>query len=191
MNKDDSVEKNEVIDKIKIFSTNDETLKHLGEMLSNDSSRNILSLLIEDEMTSGELSHKTGLSLSLIIHHLNKMLEADVVSISKITKNSKGQDMKHYHAKPGIIIFSHDASEKTKKSKTFHGSLKRIFKFASIGIAGLVSWFLIDLPKIFKGDLVISSEGSESIFELSGVIVALMIIIAGLIIDKIYTHYKK
>jgi len=43
-------EDNENFDKIKIFSSEDEKLKLLGELLSNKSSRDIIKLLIDKEM---------------------------------------------------------------------------------------------------------------------------------------------
>ena len=43
-------EDNENFDKIKIFSSEDEKLKLLGELLSNKSSLDIIKLLIDKEM---------------------------------------------------------------------------------------------------------------------------------------------
>ena len=182
----------DIYSKIKIFSTTDDKLKHLGEILCNDSSRSILSLLIENELALGELSKKTGLSLSLVTHHINKMIKTDVVVISKITKNVKGNNMKHYRAKPGIIIFSHKESESAKQSKTFHNSLKRIFKFASIGIAALVSWIIttskITEDKWQSAEEPLTPVSSDIILSVSA---TMGVVVIGLIIERVYVHFKK
>lgn len=136
--KEDNLEK-----KIQFFSNTDEKLKFLGKMLNNDSSREILLLLIEKEMTANEIALQTKLSLPLALHHINQMIQAEIVTISKTENNSKNQPMKYYSAKSGIMILPEKASQKAKESKSFTKSLKSIMKFASVGVAGITSWFSI------------------------------------------------
>lgn len=135
--------KNDLEDKVQIFSNTDEKLKSLGKMLNNDSSRKILQLLIEKEMTANEIALQTKLSLPLALYHINQMIEAGIAIVSKISTNDKNQPMKYYSAKPGIMILPEKASEKAKQSKSFTKSLKSIMKFASVGVAGITLWFSI------------------------------------------------
>lgn len=128
-------------DKIQIFSNTDKKLKSLGKMLNNDSSREILQLLIEKEMTANEVATQTKLSLPLALYHVNQMIKAGIVIINKTSTNGKNQPMKYYSAKPGIIILPEKAVEKARYSKLFSKSLKSIMKFAAIGIAGIITWF--------------------------------------------------
>lgn len=131
-------EKNDdFFDKIEVFSSEDDKLKFLGELLSNESSRKLFLLLTTQEMSASEISEKISLRLSSVIHHLNKMQQIGIVEISKIGKNTKNHDVKYYSAKPGIMIFPSQIAEKAKRSKTFVGATKNIMKFATIGIA---SW---------------------------------------------------
>lgn len=131
----------EIETNVQIFSNKDEKLKFLGKLLNSDSSRAILLLLIEKEMTANEIADETKQSLSLVFHHLNKMMQADIVTISKTISNTKNQPMKYYAAKSGIIILPEKASQKAKQSKSFSNSIKAIMKFAGIGISGVVTWF--------------------------------------------------
>lgn len=192
---DFNTEKNDITDKISIFSNDDVNLKLLGEVLSNESSRKILSLLIKKEMTVNEIIANTGYALSLILHHLNKMKETGIVEISKIGKNSKNHDMKYYVAKPAIIILTKEMSEKAKQSKSFQNSLKRLLKFASIGIAAVISWFGSQIIQNQKAVEQLSPAGSESsnmsaeIFW--SVTIALSVIILGLITERILNHHLK
>ena len=129
-------------EKIEIISTEDEKIKSVGELLSSDSSRTILKLLFEDSMTANQIAQKTGISLPLVIYHLKKMQGMGIVKISNIGKNVKAQDMKYYTTtKFAIVILPSSLSEKAKTSKSLFNSFKTIYRFASIGIAGIATWF--------------------------------------------------
>ena len=65
-----------------------------------------------------------------------KLQDLGVVTISKIEKNSKSQDMKIYTAtKFSIIIVPPTLSKKTKESKLLVRSFRHIYKVAGLGIA--------------------------------------------------------
>ena len=193
---DEKENKDESRDKVGIFSNVDDKLKFLGKMLSNDNSRQIMVLLINNEMTSNEISFSSGLSLSLVIYHLEKMKSADIVFVSKVTTNSKNQSMKYYTAKSGIVILPKQASEKAKESKSFSKSLMSIMKFSAIGIAGIFGWFFS--KSNVKDDLLLDVDPPSK--EMLGLIsqneillsatISLSIIVIGLIIERVISHYK-
>ena len=83
-------------DKIEIFLSDDEKIKSIGEILTNNSSRAILQLLFEEELTANRIAQSTGISLQLVKYHLNKMQEVRMVKVSRIGKNVKAHDMKYY-----------------------------------------------------------------------------------------------
>lgn len=181
---------------IAILSNEDERLKLIGEILSNESSRNIFKLLISNELTAYEIVRKTNLSLSLVLHHINKMQSAGIVKISRISQTSRNQDMKHYTAKTGILILPETVSEKAKTSKTFQNSLKRIMRFSTIGIAGIISWFIAQTtmtpsttaptpPYMSPFDTTIQTNF------LWPVSISLAVIIIGLIIERVLSSIKK
>ena len=131
-------------EKIKILATDDEKIKSFGELFTNDSSREILQLLFNEEMTANQIAQKTDISLQLVKYHLNKLQDLGVVKISKVEKNSKSQDMKVYSAtKFSIVIVPPKLSEKTKESKLLVRSFRHIYKVAGLavatGISGLFS----------------------------------------------------
>lgn len=181
--------------KIEIVSAEDERLKIIGEILSSETSRTILKLLISCELSTHEIIQKTGISLSLVLHHVNKMLDAKLVGIVRITKSSKGQDMKHYKAKQGVLILPEVPSQKAKSSKMFQKSLVKILRFCSIGVAGMVSWFAMQSiqikpirpipppsqlpPEVILGELFWP------------VVVSLTVIIVGLIAERVLHAVKK
>ena len=139
----DKISNNDVTEKIKILATDDEKIKSFGEIFTNDSSREILQLLFNEELSAMQLAQKTNVSLQLVKYHLNKLQVLGVVKISKIEKNSKSQDMKIYSAtKFSIVIVPPKLSEKTKESKLLVRSFQHIYKIAGLGIAAGFSGLL-------------------------------------------------
>jgi DNA-binding transcriptional ArsR family regulator len=136
---DGTSNKNDMNEKIEILSTEDDRIKTMGELLSNDSSRGILKLLLDDTMSANQIAQKMEISLQLVIYHLKKMRELGIVNVM-----SKENDTKYYASTKFVfVILSSKASEKAKKSKSLFNSLKRIHRFAAIGISGLVSWIVL------------------------------------------------
>ena len=133
----DNKEENEDIE---IISTHDEKSKIVGEILSNDSSRKILNLLNSNkELTINEISQKTGLSLSLVTHHIKRMQSAEVIKISRIGRSVKGQKMNYYSAtNQSFLIVPSKEPEKSIRT-----SLKKFSRFFAIGMAGIVSWMIL------------------------------------------------
>jgi predicted transcriptional regulator len=133
----------EFVEQIKILATDDKKIKSFGEIFSNDSSREILQLLFNDELSATQIAQKTDISLQLVKYHLTKLQDLGVVNISKIEKNSKSKDMKIYTAtKFSIVVVPPTLSEKTRESKSLVRSFKYIYKVAGLGIATGISGLL-------------------------------------------------
>lgn len=183
----------EVNNNVEILSTDDDKIKLIGSLLNNDTSRNILKTLFEHDITANEIAEKTGISLSLTIFHLQKMQEASIISIKKVAKNSKGNDMKYYGMnKFAVVIVPPKFYEKTKNSKLLSNSLNKIFRFTAIGFAGFISWLITESFKITENQFV----SKETPFNKTGselyvpIIVGLSVIIIGLITEKIIASLK-
>ena len=132
----DEKSNDDLTEQIKIFATDDEKIKSFGELLTNDSSREILQLLFNEELTATQIAKKTDISLQLVKYHLIKLQDLGVVKISKIEKNSKSKDMKIYTAsKFSIVIVPPKFSEKTKESKLLVRSFHHIYKITGFAIA--------------------------------------------------------
>ncbi|MGQ0606630.1 MAG: ArsR family transcriptional regulator [Candidatus Nitrosotenuis sp.] len=129
-------------DKIEILSTDDDRIKAVGELLSSDSSRAILKVLFNESLTANQIAQKTEISLPLVMYHLKKMQDTNVVKISQTGKNTKSHDMKYYTVdKFAIVILPSGMSEKAKSSKSLFNSFNRIYRFATIGGVSLAAWF--------------------------------------------------
>ena len=144
----------EITEKIKILATDDVKIKSFGELLTNDSSRAILQLLFNEELTALQIAERTEISLQLVKYHIIKLQDLGVVRVTKTEKNSKSQDMKFYSAsKFSMVIVPPKYSEKTKESKLLVRSFKHIYKIAGLGIAAGLSG-LMSLSMIQQGNRI-------------------------------------
>ena len=183
----------------KVFTNDDHSLKLLGELLSNQVSRDIIRLLIEKEMYANEIASKLDIQFSLISHHLKKMEELGLLFINEKKIIKKGQLHKYYKINPGIFVLPNYTKDRIEEK----GLLKKIFKdgvkFASIGIAAFVSWISIKsqsktLPPSEDSPDYGSTRNYEDFFEIiisEPLIVPLLIIIVGLSILFVLEKKKK
>lgn len=152
---DKDKEQHQLSERVEILSTEDQKIKSIGEILSSDSSRHILKMLFNNSMTANQISQKTGISLPLVIYHLKKMQESNVVKVTNVGKNTKSHDMKFYTAdKLAIVILPEQMSDHAKKSKSLFNSFSRIHRLATLGAASIVAWFssqFIQKTKTFSG----------------------------------------
>ena len=153
-------------DKIEIFLSDDEKIKSIGEILTNNSSRAILQLLFEEELTANRIAQSTGISLQLVKYHLNKMQEVRMVKVSRIGKNVKAQDMKYYKTtKFAIVILPSKVSGRARESKLLMHSFKTIYKFAGIGVVAVASLFSLSLLQNQSQTQVEEAFNSEESFD--------------------------
>lgn len=168
-------------DKIRIYSSDEEAIKLLGEVLGSASGRSILALLSGAEMTAGEISNGTGLSLSLTLYRLEKMQAAGIARVGRLSTNRRGHEMKHYSARSAILILPEDASRRARASKSLSLSLERITRFSAIGAAGLSSW-LVARSVHPSGDVWQSAESSAAQSD------PLVPVIVGLVTERVLSH---
>ncbi len=128
-----------------VFSSDDQRLKILGEIFGNTTSRSIITILIESEMTATQISDRLDIKLNLVMYHLEKMMSLQIISITKRTKNSRGHQVKHYRAKQAIMVFPKNVKSRAEKSKMLSDVIKRITRFSAIGIVGVFTWFVTNI----------------------------------------------
>lgn len=142
----------ETAEKIRIYFSDDSKIKSFGEVLTSDSGRTILRMLLLESMTANQLAQNTGISLQLVKYHINKMEKLGIIRVSKIEKNSKSHDMKYYIAeKFAIMILPQTEMEKAKNA------VKKIYKIGAIGIAAALSWFAIQIAQPAKNAVLIGA----------------------------------
>ena len=151
-----------ISDKVEILSTDDEKIKAIGEILSTDKSRKILTFLFNNSLTANEISQKTEMSLPLVMYHLKKMQEAGVVKITNVGKNTKSHDMKFYTIdKFAIVILPNQMSKPAKTSKSLLNSFSRIHRMATLGAVCIAAWFSAQFLQVSKTPIVVDEKVAE------------------------------
>ncbi len=175
---------------IKILSTDDKKIKSFGELLTNDSSREILQILFQNELTALEIAQKTDVSLQLVKYHITKMQELEIVKISKVEKNTKNQDMNYYTAtKFAVVIVPSEVSDRTKESKMLVRSFKTIYRMLGFGLVAAASWFVLATQQ--AGDVPMRGETVDETVEPLQIIIPIVIVIAGLVVEGVLQSRRK
>ncbi len=177
-------------DIIKIFYSDDEYLKLLGEILSNKTGRLMFRLLSEKEYYANELAKKLNITPSLTSHHLKKLVELGLIDIKNKQIIKKGVEHEFFKIRSEIFI-----SKSTKEKSEEKGLLQRIFKdgikFTSIIFGGILS-FIIASNSI-SDDVKWGGIAEHPFFSenfLFSITISLFIVIIGLIIERIYFQIK-
>jgi len=110
-------------DKVKAFYIDDESLKLLGEILSNKTGRLMFRLLSEKEYYTNELANKLKITVSLTIHHLKKLEELELVEIKNKKIIPNGIKRRFFKIKSEIFI-SKSTREKSEEKELW----QRIFR---------------------------------------------------------------
>ena len=147
--------------KVNVVGADDQKLKLLGELLRNETSRKIIRYLMENETYLNELSKKLELQPNLVVHHLKKLKDAKLVTITKKKIIRKGVERNYYKMNPYFFVAPNKTMDEIKEK----GILKKIFKesvkFASIGMAVCSSWIITN--NIIKDQDKKITRGSESV----------------------------
>ena len=175
----------ELNDKIKVLST-DESLKILGELLGNESSRKIIKALIDRAMYTNEIARELELRPNLVIHHLQKMESIGLLEITNKKIIRKGIERRHFKIAKGLLVLP--GTQNKDKVRFLKQILRGSVKFMAIGIAGLMPLALHVLN--IQTDYGVDSD-SDVILDLpSALLVGLAIVAVGVIINKIYMCKK-
>ncbi|MHB8603411.1 MAG: ArsR/SmtB family transcription factor [Nitrosotalea sp.] len=187
----DGIEKNgnsiKDLEKIDILSLEDDKIKSIGELLSNDTSRNIMKSLLKETMTANQISQNMNVSLPLVMYHLKKMQSIGLVKIVKT--NVLEYEKQYATTKFALVVLPSSVTEEVKKSKSLYNSLKRVYRLTAIGICALISWTAIESiapnPSMMR-----MPAGVEIIPEglFWSTTVALTIIIVGLTMELFLSH---
>jgi len=176
------VGKNEDL-RIRAFSS-DESLKVLGDILGNESSRNIVKALINHDMYVNEIAKKLELRPNLVVHHLHKMESIGLVDITYKRITKKGVDHRHFRIPKGLLALpGMQKEDEGRLMKRIRGGVR----FVAIGIAGLI-------PLALRNANVQTdpSADSDAGLSLTGALAAsLFVVIIGLVAERIYEHRKK
>lgn len=181
---EDDKEQDEISDKIKVFSSDDEKLKMLGELLSNKSSRDIIRLLTDKEMYTNEIANKLDMRANLVIHHLKKLQELGLLEVKNKKIVKKGNEHRHFRMIPNLFITPNHNQEEMKEKETLKKIFKKGIKFMAIGFVTTMTFVLTDLHRFYNPDNISYSS------EFPILVIPLTVLSISLIIERIFSIKK-
>lgn len=171
-----NIDHDEDFHKIKVFFSDDEKLKMLGELLSNKSSRDIIRLLSENEMYTNEIAAKLDLRPNLAIHHLKKLEELGLLEITEKKISKKGDERRHFKINPYFFLAPNKSKREIEENNVLKKVFKRGIKFALIGISVGITFMITDLHNIYN------PNGVSFALDVPKYVIPLVVLIIGLII---------
>lgn len=94
-----------------MISLDDDKAKKLAEVISNDTSRKILSYLSEQEATESGVSKSLRIPMSTVTYNLKNLIKAGLVETKEFKWSTKGKEMDIFRVKKRYIIITPGKSE--------------------------------------------------------------------------------
>lgn len=176
---------------VKVFGNDDESLKILGQLLSNETSRKIIHILIKEEMYANQISKELGITMNLTLFHIKKLEELGLLIVTHKKIIKKGVDHKYYKMIPNLFVSPNNTKEDLAKKNILKSIFKDGVKILVVSICSAVSWLVLQ-PDTRPGSP--GSPGSpdrDRLFDIDPLVAVLSIIITALVIEIIFLKKKK
>ncbi len=112
-----------------MVSLEEDKAKAIGKIVSNPTSRKILNLLAEKELSESEIAKKLKTPISTIHYNIQQLMKADLIESTKFRYSEKGNEINIYSLARKLILIA------PKGVKTFRDKIKNILPTAIIALA--------------------------------------------------------
>ena len=89
-----------------LLSMEDQQIKKISNVISNDSCRKILDFLSNKDATESELAEKLGIPISTVHYNLQQLQDASLVNSEEFHYSKKGKEVNHYRLANKYIIIA-------------------------------------------------------------------------------------
>ena len=169
----------------------DDSLKILGELLANKTSRDLMKFLMNKSTYKMKISDELGVSFSLVEHHLKKLEKLGLVKITNKKLIKGGVLHKTYKITgDGIFLMLNTTNDEIRDKGTLRKIFKESVKFVGVGIAGYLV-YLADIFNFSNSDKVYGMPFGQQTLAIDPIIPGLIVIISGLIIERVISFIKK
>jgi hypothetical protein len=130
-------------------------MQKIGQILSAPKSRKIYGILIDNCLNAKEVAkiidNTENPRLPNVIFHLEKMVDAGLLTVKIKLQRKHGHKLKYYTAIPFLLIVPAHQLDKATKSKTLQNMFKNIFKISIIGISPIpfINYFYYENMMMF------------------------------------------
>ncbi len=112
-----------------LLSLEDDKIKKVSNVISNESCRKILDYLSDKEATESELAGNLQIPISTVHYNLLQLMETGLISADEFHYSKKGKEMSHYRLANKYIVIT------PKKTYGIREKLKGILPAALIAAA--------------------------------------------------------
>ncbi len=169
MEEEDLINKNFTLtleDSIEILTTDDDRLKIIGEEISNETGRAVLSKLFEGVTSISTIASSLGVSMQLVGWHIQRLSDVGLISINRVEQSSKNKQIHHYGPKKiALIIVPSSVAKSPLYLNAFKNALKKMHDkipaFVLSIVGGLSLYILQDILNPVKVVLVDSDKSSS------------------------------
>lgn len=109
-----------------LLSMEDERIKKISNVISNESCRKLLEYLSTKDATESELAEKLGLPISTVHYNLQQLMETELIESKEFHYSEKGKEVAHYKLANKYIIIA------PKKTFGIKEKLKSILPIALV-----------------------------------------------------------
>ena len=117
-----------------VVSISEEAADEVFQTLSSSTARRILSLLYEEPRPAAELAEETDTTVQNVRYHLDKLREADLITVADTWYSEKGTEMKVYAPTESALVVTAGSESTTDRLKA---SIRNLL--GALGIFGLAS----------------------------------------------------
>ncbi len=161
-------------------------LKLAGELLSNEKSVRIIAALLDVPTYKNKLATDLGIDFSLLVHHLKKLDQLGIVTITqeKLKKNGALHDMYKMNSDGMFVDFKGMLKEKSHgDSRTYRKIFRDNVKFTVISIPAIIAFLLVDLPFFLP-------HGSQQSTNMPLFVIPLSVLGISIVVTKISLYLK-
>ena len=134
-----------------LLSMEDDKIKKVSNVISNDSCRKILDYLSNKEATESELAEKLHLPISTVHYNLHQLMETGLIESKEFHYSRKGKEVSHYKLANKYIIIA------PKKTFGIKEKLKGILPVALIASGAA---FIVQLVNKYFSKGIIAEEAA-------------------------------
>ena len=114
-----------------LLSLKEQESKELAKVISNDTSRKILDLLVKSPLTETQIAESLSIPISTAHYNLKHLAKAKLVKADEYHYSSKGKEVLHYSLTNKMVIITPEASTESVREK-----LKIAFPLTILALAG-------------------------------------------------------
>ena len=131
--------------KFLLVDLNEKKTKKLANTITSDTSRKILSYLAEKDDTEANMSKELGMPISTVHYHLQKLQEAQLVTVDEFHYSKKGREVNHYKLANKYIIIA---------PKKVVGLKQKLREILPVGLIALGVSAVVKVATLFEKPLV-------------------------------------